>query len=251
MAKRSPQQAASRHNNNNQRNATLYRPPDSTREFGGERATVPVEAYRSGFRRDFQRLSHSPSFRRLQGKTQLFPSEEHDFYRTRLTHSLEVAQIAKSIAIRLNNTDEYFSSHSKANIDLDIVEFAGLAHDLGHPPFGHNGEYVLDELMLDSGGFEGNAQTLRILTRLEKKTTTQVPVGSAIDRDLDVRRGLNLTCRSLASILKYDDQIPNTKDERQRRNSDKRPHKGYYGCDAETVRFIKANVGDLRPNSRL
>ena len=97
--------------------------------------------------------------------------------------------------------------------------------------------------MLNFGGFEGNAQTLRILTRLEKKTTTQVPIATAIDKNIDVRRGLNLTCRGLASVIKYDDRIPNTEDERKRRLSHDKPHKGYYGCDADTVQFIKANVG--------
>jgi dGTPase len=90
---------------------------------------------------------------------------------------LEVAQIAKSIAIRLNSTHPYFL---KQPIEVDIVEFAGLAHDLGHPPFGHNGEAALDDLMLADGGFEGNAQTLRILSRLEKKQTLNFPT-SLID----------------------------------------------------------------------
>ena len=96
----------------------------------------------------------------------MFPGSESDFFRNRLTHSLEVAQIAKSIALRINGEHEYFKKYS---IDLDLVETAALAHDLGHPPFGHNGEKALDECMRDKGGFEGNAQTLRVLARLEKK----------------------------------------------------------------------------------
>src|SRR6056297_3243488 len=94
-------------------------------------------SYRSHFRRDFGRLVHCPSFRRLQKKTQLFPYSEGDNFRTRLTHSLEVAQIAKSIALKFNNNIPYFKKYP---INLDIIEFAGLAHDLGHPPFGHLGE---------------------------------------------------------------------------------------------------------------
>jgi dGTPase len=145
----------------------------------------------------------------LQGKTQLFPSHETDFYRNRLTNSLEVAQIAKSIAIRLNSENPYFIEHP---INTDLVEFAGLAHDLGHPPFGHNGEAALDELMLSHGGFEGNAQTLRILSRLEKKQTRRFPDKSdrpvPVVGGIDERIGLNLTSRSLASILKYDKVIP-------------------------------------------
>lgn len=116
----------------------LYRAGDATRD----RPAEPDSPYRTPFRRDYARLLHCPSFRRLQGKTQLFPSAESDFFRNRLTHSLEVAQIAKSIASRLNIVCDYLQHHP---IDLDIVETADLAHDLGHPPFGHNGERALNE----------------------------------------------------------------------------------------------------------
>jgi dGTPase len=228
---------------NSRKKTPLYKVSDAVREFNGERSASETESYRTEFRRDFQRLLHCPSFRRLQGKTQLFPSEEHDFYRTRLTHSLEVAQIAKSIAIKINATGEYFSNERHSQIDLDLVEFAGLAHDLGHPPFGHNGEYVLDELMLNYGGFEGNAQTLRILARLEKKVTTTKPYYTSFEDSNDLRRGLNLTSRTLASILKYDHQIPKTVAERRARNSEKKPDKGYYSCDLDIVRFVKQTIG--------
>ena len=133
---------------------------------------VPEEAQsstggRTPFRKDFGRLLHSPSFRRLQGKTQLFPSHESDFFRNRLTHSLEVAQVAKAIALHINATVPAFKADP---IDTDLVELAALAHDLGHPPFGHNGEAALDDCMKPCGGFEGNAQTLRLLARIENKT---------------------------------------------------------------------------------
>lgn len=118
--------------------------------------------YRSAFRRDYARLIHSAAFRRLQGKTQLYPGHESDFFRNRLTHSLEVAQIAKSIALKINEASDFFRANP---INVDLVEFAGLAHDLGHPPFGHNGEHALDYCMRDHGGFEGNAQTLRLPDR--------------------------------------------------------------------------------------
>jgi dGTPase len=151
-----------------QRNSPeLYSAGDYARIAAIQNRDLEPESYRTEFRRDYARLIHCPSFRRLQGKVQLFPCHEGDFFRNRLTHSLEVAQIAKSIAIRLNETIPYFQTHK---INTDLVEFAGLAHDLGHPPFGHNGEAELDQLMMDYGGFEGNAQTLRILSRLEKKT---------------------------------------------------------------------------------
>jgi dGTPase len=125
------------------------------------------EAYRSPFRRDYARIVHAPAFRRLQRKLQLFPDEESDFFRNRLTHSVEVAQIAKSIAIRLNHIIGS-KDPDCGPIDTDLVEAISLAHDIGHPPFGHTGEAALHKKMRSVGGFEGNAQTLRILTRLEK-----------------------------------------------------------------------------------
>ena len=118
--------------------------------------------YRTPFQVDRDRIIYSFAFRRLQAKTQVFVSGQYDFYRTRLTHSLEVAQIGRSICnyLRVSSdilSDDYF-------IDADLVEAACLAHDLGHPPFGHSGEATLNEVMKPYGGFEGNAQTLRILT---------------------------------------------------------------------------------------
>jgi dGTPase len=201
------------------------------------------EPYRSPARRDFARLIHCPAFRRLQGKTQLFPSHEGDFFRNRLTHSLEVAQIAKSIAIRFNATQKEFR---KSKIDVDLVEFAGLAHDLGHPPFGHNGEEALDEEMLDAGGYEGNAQTLRILSRVEQKETADFPSISnkpvPVLNGKDHRVGLNLTYRTMASILKYDGSIPNAKDERERCGTHNRPQKGYYSSEKDIVNEVKKHV---------
>ena len=198
------------------------------------------EAFRDEARRDYARLIHSASFRRLQGKTQVFPGHEGDFFRNRLTHSLEVAQIAKSIAIRLNNTSELFHDPSQ-NINLDIVEFAGLAHDLGHPPFGHNGEEALDECMRDSGGFEGNAQTLRILSTLEKKQTAGDGPELFTSGGEDLRRGLNLTYRSLGAVLKYDKAIPIGSRERPP-GKESSPVKGYYKSDGELVRAVKQHV---------
>lgn len=193
---------------------------------------------RSSFRRDYGRLLHSPSFRRLQGKTQLFPGHESDFFRNRLTHSLEVAQIAKGIAQQINATHLAFK---RDPIDLDLVEFAGLAHDLGHPPFGHNGEHALDDCMKKHGGFEGNAQTLRILARVEKKTLSEEAEDSDIcgisSLGVDVRLGLNLTFRSLAAVLKYDRVIP------LRRNKSTGLEKGYYASEKALVDEIKAHVG--------
>jgi dGTPase len=124
----------------------------------------PENDHRTPFQVDRDRVLFSSAFRQLQSKTQVFQSGEYDFYRTRLTHTIEVARIAKSIAEHLNRTSERL--RQDFHIDPDLVEAVGLAHDLGHPPFGHIGERKLNELMSPSGGFEGNAQTLRILTRL-------------------------------------------------------------------------------------
>jgi dGTPase len=198
------------------------------------------ERYRSPWRKDYARLIHSPSFRRLQGKTQVFPGQESDFFGNRLTHSLEVAQIAKSIAIRLNARSRYFKGKNFPLIP-EIVELAGLAHDLGHPPFGHTGEEALDECMRDYGGFEGNAQTLRIVGRLEKKTTFR-SVGNDMlpfDGDQDLRCGLNLTYRSLASLIKYDSEIPEKNSERKNQNV---VMKGYYKEENTLIQLVKYNV---------
>jgi dGTPase len=191
--------------------------------------------YRSSFRRDIDRLIHSTCFRRLQGKTQLYPGFESDFFRNRLTHSLEVAQIARSIAAKINFENKHLFGESEIN--LDIVEFAGLAHDLGHPPFGHQGEEKLDELMRDYGGFEGNAQTLRLLTRIEKKGFFQETRPEPIVNFEDKRIGLNLTARSLASILKYDNAIE------YKRPAIEKVQKGYYSFDAENTSWIKKSSG--------
>src|SRR5580704_8802412 len=108
---------------------TLYRSSDKDRVVAPR---PPDEtSYRSVWRRDYARVLHSAAFRRLQGKTQLFPGHEGDFFRNRLTHSLEVAQIAKSIALRLNATEPFFAKSSDRNIDPDLVETAALSHDLG------------------------------------------------------------------------------------------------------------------------
>ena len=194
------------------------------------------EDYRTPLRKDFGRIVHSPCFRRLQGKTQLYPGKESDFFRNRLTHSVEVAQIAKSIAIRINSK---FIDEESLKIEPDLSELAGLAHDLGHPPFGHTGEKALDIRMHEFGGFEGNAQTLRLLSKIEKKDKPR------LRNHIDDRTGLNLTFRTLASILKYDNTIPFSVTEREEfagEDQKIKVVKGYYNCESELVKQIKQNV---------
>src|ERR1700758_5297947 len=131
---------------------------------------------RSEFQRDRDRIIHSTAFRRLAHKTQVFVPHEGDHYRTRLTHSMEVGQIARALARALG-------------LDDDLAEALALAHDLGHTPFGHTGEEVLDALMADYGGFDHNAQALRIVTKLERRY-------AAFD-------GLNLTWETLEGLVKH------------------------------------------------
>jgi dGTPase len=133
-------------------------------------------AGRSPFQRDRDRIIHSAAFRRLKHKTQVFVYHEGDHYRTRLTHSLEVAQVARSIARALG-------------LDEDLTESLALAHDLGHTPFGHAGERELDACMVDHGGFDHNAQALRIVTSLERRY-------AGFD-------GLNLTWETLEGLVKH------------------------------------------------
>ena len=138
------------------------------------------DASRSPFERDRARVIHSSSFRKLKHKTQVFIESESDYYRTRLTHSLEVAQIARSLCRSLN-------------LDEDLGETVALAHDLGHPPFGHNGEKALNTSMKQHGGFNHNDQTLRVITEIEKRHPNF--------------NGLNLTWESLEGIVKHNGLI--------------------------------------------
>lgn len=144
--------------------------------------------YRTPFEQDRDRIIRTSAFRRLQAKTQVFLSGEYDFYRTRLTHSLEVAQIGRAICSYLQRGNGLFSD--SFYIDASLIEAICLSHDLGHPPFGHAGERTLNAMMRNFGGFEGNAQTLRLITE-------------SIYTDKGTRTGMNPTRAFLDGILKY------------------------------------------------
>jgi dGTPase len=159
--------------------ATLRPYAAKSGESAGRHVQEAEHPYRTAFQRDRDRIVHTRAFRRLEYKTQVFVNDEGDHYRTRLTHTLEVAQIARTVARALG-------------VNEDLTETISLAHDLGHTPFGHAGQDVMAELMKDRGGFEHNRQSFRIVTKLES------PYPEFL--------GLNLTTEVLEGIMKHADQ---------------------------------------------
>ena len=163
----------------------VYKKAKYATDFHNSRGRLYSESesqHRNPFHRDKDRVIHSEHFRLLKHKTQVFIAHTEDYYRTRLTHSIEVSQIARTVARILN-------------LDEDLSEVLALSHDLGHPPFSHSGEEALDECMTDFGGFDHNVQTLKIVTGLEKRYP-----------DFD---GLNLSWETLEGILKHNGPIKN------------------------------------------
>lgn len=231
----------------------LYIDSDRKREFARIQDDLSNE-FEGDFSFDLSNLTHSACFRRLQGKTQLFPEMENDYFRNRLTHSLEVSDIATKIAKKLNHEHSYFKVNP---ININLIRFAGLAHDLGHPPFGHVGERALNKALIEYKKnkflniknnlglrFEGNAQTLRILSKIEKKFVNIAEDGpnknfpifaqnEGVINSTDYRIGLNLTYRSLASIIKYDNELT---------DNNLTSKKGYYNTEKDLVNRIKQNT---------
>src|ERR1051325_1633793 len=166
--------------------ATIFQPParavfaEDPSRARGRPYPEPARRSRTPFARDRDRIIHSTAFRRLKEKTQVFVAHEGDHFRTRLTHSLEVAQIARSLATALG-------------LDPDLAETVALAHDLGHPPFGHAGEDELQVQMREFGGFDHNVQTFRVVTKLERRYPR-----------FD---GLNLTWETLEGVIKHNGPV--------------------------------------------
>ena len=156
--------------------------------WGARRSGRENKDGRTPSQRDYARVVHSSAFRRLQAKTQVLGLGDSDFYRTRLTHSMEVSQIGEGITRELRGNQNVCSSVRKALPDSSLIRAICLAHDLGHPPFGHGGERALNKMMVKFGGFEGNGQSLRIMSHLE-----------SYDKD----HGMDLSRRTLLGVLKY------------------------------------------------
>lgn len=199
--------------------------------------------HRSPFQRDRGRILHSEAFRCLQAKTQIHAVGEDDFYRTRLTHSLEVAQIGSSLRAKLigdvagfqavSNDEKFAKDLSSLLPSRSLIESLCFAHDLGHPPFGHGGEMALNYKMREHGGFEGNAQSFRIVTQLEPYTE---------------KFGMNLTRRTLLGIIKYPAFLDETKPQNLKALPDTRfinlhefpTSKGIFRCDKPFFDWVLA-----------
>ncbi|HIF9208952.1 TPA: anti-phage deoxyguanosine triphosphatase, partial [Photobacterium damselae] len=191
--------------------------------------------HRSAFQRDRARILHSAAFRRLQAKTQVHSTGLDDFYRTRLTHSLEVSQIGTGIVAQLKLKQPNFRPLLPST---SLMESLCLAHDIGHPPFGHGGEVALNYMMHKHGGFEGNAQTFRIVTHLEPYTENL---------------GMNLARRTLLGLIKYPALLsqtqplvfpPEVPNFRRMKASEWHPAKGIYDDDKATFDWVLALLSD-------
>ncbi|WP_068712841.1 anti-phage deoxyguanosine triphosphatase [Vibrio tritonius] len=203
-------------------------------ERNNDEHKVRLNDHRSPFQRDRARILHSAAFRRLQAKTQVHGTSLNDFHRTRLTHSLEVAQIGTGIVAQIKNKQPELRELMPSD---SLIDSLCLAHDIGHPPFGHGGEIALNYMMREHGGFEGNAQTFRIVTSLEPYTE---------------HHGMNLARRTLLGLLKYPALLSDTRAEklhqtvelRQLKARDWMPAKGIYDCDGTMLSWVFEPLSD-------
>ncbi len=203
--------------------------------------------HRSPYHRDRARILHSAAFRRLQSKTQVHGAADSDFHRTRLTHSLEASQLGTGIVAQIKKKQPEFRTLLPSD---SLIDSLCLAHDIGHPPYGHGGEIALNYMMREHGGFEGNAQTFRIVTLLEPYTE---------------HHGMNLTRRSLLGLIKYPALLSQTRAEiqpqalaHQRHLNPQQwaPAKGLYDIDRQVFDWVlepltdgdKQRISELRPN---
>ncbi len=201
-----------------------------------KKVTNRQQDHRDPFQRDRARILHSASFRRLQSKTQVMGSGQSDFYRTRLTHSLEAAQIGSGITAQLRCKYPELSNAIFPTSD-SLIETICLAHDIGHPPFGHGGEVALHYMMRNHGGFEGNGQTLRIVARLET---------------FSEHYGMNLSRRTILGLIKYPQflsELDNNSNReevdnfRQLKAGDWHPPKGVYLDDKDILQWVLKPLG--------
>ncbi|MBU2893771.1 deoxyguanosinetriphosphate triphosphohydrolase family protein [Colwellia sp. D2M02] len=202
-----------------------------------EKVTARKADHRTPFQRDRARILHSASFRRLQSKTQIMGSRGSDFFRTRLTHSLEAAQIGSGITSQLRYKYPELC-HTLLPDSDNLIESICLAHDIGHPPFGHGGEVALNYMMRNDGGFEGNGQTLRIVARLETFSESY---------------GMNLTRRTLLGLMKYPQTLSKLHSQltsdvpvnfRQLKSALWHPPKGLYDDDQDIIDWVLAPLSD-------
>ncbi|RTZ16922.1 deoxyguanosinetriphosphate triphosphohydrolase family protein [Vibrio aquaticus] len=191
--------------------------------------------HRSPYQRDRARILHSAAFRRLQAKTQVHGNSFDDFHRTRLTHSLEAAQLGTGIVAQIKKKQPEFRDLLPSD---SLIDSLCLAHDIGHPPYGHGGEVALNYMMRDHGGFEGNAQTFRIVTKLEPYTELF---------------GMNLARRTLLGLIKYPAPLSKTEadtkpdsvsHQRQLKARDWAPAKGLYDCDMDLFDWVLEPLSD-------
>lgn len=209
--------------------------PTQWQERHDDEHKIRRDDHRSPYQRDRARILHSAAFRRLQAKTQVHGNSLEDFHRTRLTHSLEAAQLGTGIVAQLKKKQPEFRDLLPSD---SLIDSLCLAHDIGHPPYGHGGEVALNYMMREHGGFEGNAQTFRIVTKLEPYTE---------------HFGMNLSRRTLLGLIKYPALLSQSRSvylpdpvehQRKLKAEEWSPAKGIYDCDKDLFDWVIAPLTD-------